>query len=150
MKRAYSKVKAREEVAQTNASLSLGDEFTESTIETAPSNLELHPDRQAMLEEEQEEDLQTRRTGRISKPRGTWASIKQHRQKPSGYKKEMEAAVQRRAELEARSEARDARERDRRAMTKAKRPGKDGKVKLGRQGNVLLSRILRMTKEGKL
>lgn len=148
MKKAYSKVKAQEESAQSSASLPIHNEATRPSPESAHSSLELHPDRQAMLEG-QDSQIQLHEE-EFSQRRRTDASTKNLRRKPSGYKKEMEAATQRRIEFEAKRQARGARERDRKAMTKAKRPGKDGKVKLGRQGNVLLSRIQRMTKEGKI
>jgi hypothetical protein len=68
----------------------------------------------------------------------------------SRYKKDLEVAALRRAEQEKQQKAREAHEQERRAMAKAKRPTKDGKAKLGRQGTVLLSRIQRLTDEGKI
>ena len=72
------------------------------------------------------------------------------RPKQSRYKKELELGEQHRANLEAKRKAREARVKDRKAMAKAKRPGKDGKAKLGRQGTVLLNRVRRMAEEGKI
>lgn len=74
----------------------------------------------------------------------------QRNPKQSRYKKEMEEAAQHKLQLEAKRKAQEAREQERRAMAKAKRPGKDGKPKLGRQGAVLLNRVRRMTEEGKI
>ncbi|KIW49308.1 hypothetical protein PV05_11001 [Exophiala xenobiotica] len=152
VKKAYAKVKAQEEAAHGTSLTerpdgSARDEPTDAT----PASLELHPDRQAMVDaaetrgverpelESQENQYQNAR----SQPR-------QRRPKDSRYKKELELATQHKANIEAKQKAREAREKERKAMTKAKRPGQDGKVKLGRQGTVLLSRIQRMTQEGKI
>lgn len=75
---------------------------------------------------------------------------RQRRQKQSRFKKELELASQHKANIEAKQKARELRDKERRAMVKAKRPGKDGKIKVGRQGTVLLNRIQRMTAEGKI
>ncbi|KAJ9607114.1 hypothetical protein H2200_008186 [Cladophialophora chaetospira] len=151
VKKAYSRVKAQEEAAQAALRVPTDVEATKPASETAPSSLELHPDRQAMLEEEEAPDSQLYHDEKESSHRRrVGASSIQPRSKQSGFGKEMEAATQRKAEIEAKRKAREARERDRKAMTKAKRPGKDGKIKLGRQGNILLSRIRRLTEEGKL
>ncbi|KIX05689.1 uncharacterized protein Z518_03661 [Rhinocladiella mackenziei CBS 650.93] len=145
VKKAYAKVKAQEESAQNTSTKSSGD----TLVDAAPASLELHPDRQAMLDaagtqcstrkdSQHEHNGDFDRSSRPSKP------------KQSRYKKEMELAAEHRAKLEAKRKARESREKDRRAMAKAKRPGKDGKAKLGRQGTILLNRIRRMTEEGKI
>lgn len=75
--------------------------------------------------------------------------------RPDYFAKQLAAGEKRRAEVEARiAEAarREAemakrvadRERQRRAMEKANTPGRDGKRKLGRQGNVLLDQVKRI------
>jgi hypothetical protein len=53
-------------------------------------------------------------------------------------------AAQRREDLVAKERAREEREKERHAMLKARRPGRDGKIKLGRQSQVLLSRVKRL------
>ena len=65
----------------------------------------------------------------------------------SRYTKETEIAKQRQAEVEARARARVERERDGRAMAKARRPDKNGNLRLGRQSKVLLSRVQRLVAE---
>jgi len=75
---------------------------------------------------------------------------KERRPKISRYTKEHAEAAERQAQVEAKNKAREGRDKDRKAMAKARRPGRDGKIKLGRQGNVLLGRVQRMIGEGKL
>lgn len=75
---------------------------------------------------------------------------RQHRQKQSRFKKELELASQHKANIEAKQRARELRDKERRAMVKARKPGKDGKIKLGRQGTVLLNRVQRLTAEGRM
>ena len=147
MKKAYAKVKAREEAAEVTAHGSPSGELAHISPDTAPATLELHPDRQAMLEKEEESRTKTLAD---ESTRNTDGRPRQRGAKQSRYRKEMEAVAQRKAEVEAKHKAREAREKDRKATIKAKRPGKDGKVKLGRQGTVLLSRIRRLTEEGKI
>jgi hypothetical protein len=67
--------------------------------------------------------------------------------KMSRYTKETEIAKQRQADIEARAMARLDRERERRAMTKARRQDKNGKIRLGRQSKVLLSKVQRLVAE---
>jgi hypothetical protein len=57
-------------------------------------------------------------------------------------------AEQRRLEAEARRKVIEEKQKDRRAMSKARRPGKDGKYRLGRQSKILLHRVERIVAEG--
>jgi len=72
---------------------------------------------------------------------------RKRKQKISPYTKETEMAKQRKAEIEARARVRQNRERERRAMAKARRPDKNGKIRLGRQSKVLLSKVQRLVAE---
>lgn len=147
-------MKAQEEAAQAPTQLPTDGKSTTSPLQNAHSSLELHPDRQAMLEEEETTDASPTKNGPgFSQSRRVDAASAQPKDRTprqSRYKREMEAGALRKAEMESRKQAREAREKDRRAMAKAKRQGRDGKVKLGRQGTVLLSRIQRLTAEGKI
>lgn len=67
--------------------------------------------------------------------------------KMSRYTKETEIAKQRQAGIEARERLRQDREKERRAMTKARRQDKTGKIRLGRQSKVLLSKVQRLVVE---
>ncbi|EXJ94956.1 hypothetical protein A1O1_00074 [Capronia coronata CBS 617.96] len=154
VKKAYAKIKAQEEATEPTPSFTAaGNDGDTDRIDQPPASLELHPDRQAMLAApatNQDEENRPRENRSWRNPRESDHQAKQRRPKESRYKKEMELAAQHRLQIEAKRKAREAREQERRAMTKAKRPGKDGKPKLGKQGNVLLSRIRRMTEEGKI
>jgi hypothetical protein len=152
VKKAYAKVKAQEEVAlaASRADLSKG-ESNDDPVDASPAGLELHPDRQAMVDAAETRDA---RWPQEEGPQDRWAQSqgprRQRKPKQSAYAKEMELAAQHQVDREKRRKAREARDKERKAMGKAKKPGKDGKMKLGRQGTVLLSRIQRMTEEGKI
>lgn len=66
---------------------------------------------------------------------------RRRKNRPSAFEKEVRLAEQREAERSAKMKGREERERDRRAMLKAKRPDKDGNVRLGRQSKVLLRQV---------
>lgn len=77
---------------------------------------------------------------------------KRRRSKPSPFQKEIKLAEQQKAEAEQRRREREEaakqrlakieeRERFRRAMAKARRGGKNGQRKLGRESKVLLERV---------
>ena len=72
---------------------------------------------------------------------------RKRRPRTSPYIRETEIAAKRQAEIEARARARQEREMDRKAMGKARRPDKNGKVRLGKQSKVLLGRIQRLVAE---
>ena len=153
MKKAYAKVKAQEHNTWGPVKSQSDSEPTLPSSGAVPSSLELHPDRQAMLDATEADNGDADPDGHGAKQysRATDHSKQRRpRPKPSRYAKEMVAARERKAEIERRRQAREAREKDRRDMSKAKRPSKDGKVKLGRQGTVLLSRVRRLTAEGKI
>ncbi|KAF7713583.1 Uncharacterized protein PECH_003765 [Penicillium ucsense] len=142
VKKAYAKIKAQE--LSTNAPKPI---FTTAEEEKggdeAPASLELHPDRVAMMNEpEREEPKLERRPER--RPREASGHPRQRKPKPSAFAKEMEIAEKRKQEAEARQREREARQKDREAMARAKRLDQNGKRRLGRESNVLLSRVQRM------
>ncbi|KAH7026925.1 hypothetical protein B0J12DRAFT_745939 [Macrophomina phaseolina] len=105
--------------------------------------LELHPERQARLDEP------SPGPGRDEKQKD---QRPQKRQKPKTFSKEAALGQKRKEEAEARRLAREEserqrqekiaqRERMRKQMAKARAPGKDGKRKLGREAPVLLERV---------
>ena len=78
-----------------------------------------------------------------------------NRRKPHPFKKELEQAEKKRGEREAARKAKEEalqerqkrleeRERWRKAMAKARKPGKNGQRKLGRESKVLLEKIQRL------
>ncbi|RMD44175.1 hypothetical protein DV735_g994, partial [Chaetothyriales sp. CBS 134920] len=135
VKKAYAKVKAQEEAEQQP--LQSGNGGPE------PASLELHPDRQAMLDTA-ESAPQTQAQSADEDVNGFASRKRDRKPHQSRYRKELEMAEKIKAEREAKQKARETRDKERRQMAKAKRPGKDGKIKLGRQSNVLLSRVQRL------
>jgi hypothetical protein len=139
LKQQYAKLKAREEdgphksVYEREADVSDNDD---EPAEPVPEpNLEPHPDRMKMLEEESPER-------------------RQRRQRPQPFQKESEVARKKKEEAEARQKAREEadrerasklaeRERFRKTMAKA-RGGPNGQRKLGRESTVLLAKAQRI------
>ncbi|KAL9595490.1 MAG: hypothetical protein Q9219_006419 [cf. Caloplaca sp. 3 TL-2023] len=144
IKKSYNKIKEREPVV-------LPKYYSETSAAengVAPASMELHPARQAMLEEPnvqhtpqeiQSSQYDTRKK-RLKKP------------KPIPFEKEARLAQARKEERERRREAVEKaqaerqrkngeRERFRKAMAKARTGGKNGQRKLGRESKVLLERV---------
>lgn len=152
VKKAYAKVKAQEEADAAAEDGRQGDDDQAEHVpeQPAPASLELHPDRQAMLDAPDQSHQQRSGTGNDDDVNEFHSRRRERKPKQSRYKKELEAADEKRAQVEAKRKAREARDKERKAMAKAKRPGKDGKQKLGRQGTALLSRVQRLMNEGAL
>lgn len=133
LKKEYAKLKAAHQA--------------ETPVDTEASTVsEPHPDRQIMIDQgpREEEDREE-------------ASFERRRRKPKTipFQREQRRAERAKAEAEARREAieqankerqqkLEEREKFRRAMAKAKTPGRDGKRKLGRESTVLLERVRKM------
>ncbi|KAJ5166976.1 uncharacterized protein N7482_005757 [Penicillium canariense] len=139
VKKAYAKIKAQELAAGTPKSMFTTAE-EEAGGEPQSASLELHPDRVAMLNEPAPE-LAPRQERR---PRENDGRRKERKPKPSAYLKEIDFAEKRKQAAEARQREIEAKQKDREAMTRAKRPDQNGKRRLGRESNVLLSRVQRM------
>lgn len=180
MKKAYAKIKAQaeDEAAPSSydpykANESNTDPKPIEDSKDEGKRLELHPARMAMLEEpepEPEPERQERGRGKKRDRRGgkpnndedvngfnSRGSNRKERptrtgvpDKPVRYTKEFAQAEERKKQYEAQQKAREERDKDRRAMAKARKTGKDGKMKLGRQGTVLLGRVQRLMNEGKI
>lgn len=155
VKKAYAKIKAREPLSHdVGPSHEENQQYNVEPTDPEPASLELHPDRQAMLNAPEHQPSRSRPGpwgGEQSDDVNSFRAERQkHRPKQSGYAKELELAAERKVQLEAKQIAREGREKERRAMAKARRPGKDGKIKLGRQGTILLSRVKRMQEEGRI
>ena len=145
VKKAYAKVRAQEaELARP----SFLDSAAESTTSTpGAATLDLHPDRQAMLSAPERPVPLKARINATDNDDVNGFRKRDERPKPSRFMKEQEMAEKRKVEMEVKRRAREERERDRRAMAKAHKPGRDGKIKLGRQSEVLLSRVRRSVAE---
>ncbi|BCS26074.1 uncharacterized protein APUU_50785A [Aspergillus puulaauensis] len=146
VKKEYAKVKAAELAAPQPKQFYLHreeegnkDQDGKEQVPEAAS-LELHPDRQAMVDsgEPAPEHVEGR---------GGPGGRKNRKPKPSAFAKEMEIAEKRRQAAEKRREQREFRAKDREAMVRAKRPDQHGKRRLGRESHVLLSRVQRMVGE---
>ncbi|RKF77767.1 hypothetical protein GcM3_069024 [Golovinomyces cichoracearum] len=142
LKKSYAKLKARESCNPTHTSIS-----TSAPQSTEPASLELHPDRQAIINAPDENISPT--------PQDVLHQKRLHSRKPAYYEREKAFAEQKKAELETRqleSERRameklkrlQERERFRKAMAKARTGGKNGQRKLGRESTVLLEKVKRL------
>ncbi|KAL4738066.1 hypothetical protein BDV11DRAFT_144120 [Aspergillus similis] len=142
VKKAYAKIKAAELAAPQPKPFYLQREQeghegnNERTKEPGPS-LELHPERQAMLNTRDAEPEQADRK----------ADRRNRKPKRGAFAKELEIAEKRRQAAEKKREQRELKAKDREAMARAKRPDQNGKRRLGRESKVLLSRIERMVGE---
>ncbi|KAL3494491.1 hypothetical protein BJX62DRAFT_234365 [Aspergillus germanicus] len=147
VKKAYAKVKAAELAAPKPKQFYLRREEEEGRSEdadkqdTEPASLELHPDRQAMLDTR---DPGPEQGGNRANDSGR---VRGRKQKRSAFEKELEIAEKRKQAAEKRVQEREARQRDREAMARAKRPDQHGKRRLGRESTVLLSRVQRLVGE---
>ncbi|OOG00823.1 hypothetical protein ASPCADRAFT_577 [Aspergillus carbonarius ITEM 5010] len=147
VRKAYAKVRAAELAAAPSKpryTAEDGDdaEKEDRIPEPEPASLELHPARQAMLDQPAPEPEPTPRPQRAD--RRDAKGRRERKPKPSAFSKEMEIAEKRRQEAEKRKEAREFRQKDREAMARARRPDQQGKRRLGRESKVLLSRVERM------
>ncbi|KAK5660415.1 hypothetical protein OQA88_12958 [Cercophora sp. LCS_1] len=125
-----------------------------SVQKTSPTELgaeKIHPSRQSLLDAPEEESPAH---GSEHGERGD-RSQRRRPKKPAYYAKQLALAEEKRAEQEARAAERQRREDERnkriaeretyrKKMAKAKEPGRDGRVKLGRESGVLLDRVRRL------
>ena len=72
---------------------------------------------------------------------------RQRKPKKSAFAKELEIAEKRKQEAERRRKEREFRQNDREAMARARRPDQNGKRRLGRESNVLWSRVQHLVGE---
>jgi hypothetical protein len=145
VRKAYAKVKAQEEDEKEEQLRQQDDE--DGPTDAPAATLELHPDRQAMLDHPETPDRGSR-DSTYDDVNGFRSRRKERRPKQSRYTKEFEMAEERKAQMAEKEKARLSRQQERKQMAKAKRPGKDGRMKLGRQGNILLSRVQRLMAGG--
>ncbi|KAJ5883564.1 uncharacterized protein N7473_010450 [Penicillium subrubescens] len=138
VKKAYAKIKAQELATNTSKPIFTTAEEENTEDKPEPASLELHPDRIAMMNEPEPAPEPAPRPERRPRDR------RERRPKPSAFSKEIEVAEKRKQAAEARQRAIEAKQKDREAMTRAKRPDQFGKRRLGRESNVLLSRVQRM------
>ncbi|KAI1383144.1 uncharacterized protein F4822DRAFT_422286 [Hypoxylon trugodes] len=159
VKKAYRKIKAAEQAASkpdaTNAITVTEDSNAEANV--APPSPQLHPERQAMIDEDEEqEEPSSPPPQRENRPRRR----KQNPRKPGYFDKAAADGERKKAEAEARAQEiarRNAererkiaeRERFRKALTKARTPGRDGQRKLGRESGLLLEKVKKIVGDTK-
>ncbi|KAI2621141.1 hypothetical protein GGR54DRAFT_639270 [Hypoxylon sp. NC1633] len=155
VKKAYKKIKAAEQISsKPNATTTTA--ATGEDADAAPPSPQLHPERQAMLDEDEQPEPSPPPVSAQRPPRP-----RKHKQRKPGYfdkavvdaeRKKAEAEA-RAKEIERRNEERSRkiaeRERFRRAMAKARTPGRDGQRKLGRESGLLLEKVKRMVGDTK-
>lgn len=145
MKKAYAKIKEQElaDVKPIFTNDAQGEEGDDGERPQAAS-LELHPDRQAMLNAPSPEPKPRPRKDNSKNNNRDENGRRKRRPKPSAFAKEMEIAEKRRQEAEARRKERDLKQKEREAMARARKPDQFGKRRLGRESKVLLSKVQRI------
>lgn len=145
IKKSYAKLKAREApVDKPIPDEAIEDGQAAAQLPPQPS-LELHPERQAMLDVPRESTPPPLRA----------RSHRKQSRKPAYFEKQTAFAEQKKAEAEARrlefesrdkerKEKRAERDRFRKTMAKARTGGKNGQRKLGRESKVLLEKVRRI------
>ncbi|RYO91078.1 hypothetical protein DL766_003358 [Monosporascus sp. MC13-8B] len=179
VKKEYEKVKAEEEArAQAEAA---SKSKAKSTTEDGqavnekedgganqPPSPQLHPERQAMLGNDDggDDDVSANPNAIPLDPQNPGdhppppRKRKSKQRKPGYFDKAIEEADRKRAEAEARAQEMERRrvERERklaerqrfqRALANARTPGRDGKRKLGRESGLLLEKVKRMVGDAK-
>lgn len=146
VKKTYAKIRANELPAIQSRSGCLRPRSEESNkVEnehTEPASLELHPDRQAMLNHQAAESVHSSKSPTESNDMGRRRG--KRKPKPAPFAKEMELARQEEDEIARRKKIKELNQRDRQAMARARRPDQSGKRRLGRESKVLLERVKRM------
>ncbi|KAL2129148.1 hypothetical protein VTI74DRAFT_8168 [Chaetomium olivicolor] len=135
----------------------------ETNAQPAPAPA-IHPERQAMLDSSSRLNPEVRQNpddaNQQDQPSQERRPRRPRNQRPDYFNKELaeaekakKAAEERAAEFARREQERQQRiaerERYRRAMAKAKAPGRDGKRKLGRESKLLLDKVKKMMEEKK-
>lgn len=146
MKKAYAKIKAQELAANPPSKSVYAAATEEETAEDGEgekhsATLELHPERQAMLNAPTTPETASPERKHRDRDHG---GKRNQKPKRSAFTKEMEIAEKREQAAEVRRREREAKKMDREAMARARRPDQFGKRRLGRESKVLLSRVQRM------
>ncbi|KAK8119481.1 uncharacterized protein PG998_004107 [Apiospora kogelbergensis] len=145
LKKQYAKIKAAEE--QNSGKPSGGEQEAEAEV----PEVQIHPERQAMLDEDEPEAGPEPNEGgdRPRRPRGPRQRRPDYFEKAkSEAERKKAAAEEREKEYQRRTEERnrkiEERDRFRKAMKKARTPGRDGQRRLGRESGLLLDKAKRM------
>jgi len=167
VKKAYAKIKAQElasappptkpflardeETPTDNGSRNEDSPLNHQRLDPPPATLEIHPDRQALLNEASPTPEPTPTQPKRQKPTDhrhnrdpARRPPPKRRPKPSAFARDIEIAERHRQEREARRKEQELKAQEREAMTRAKRPDQFGQRRLGRESKVLLSRVQRL------
>ncbi|KAL8867690.1 MAG: hypothetical protein Q9174_005497 [Haloplaca sp. 1 TL-2023] len=153
VKKSYSKIKEKEPIVPSKY-YSDTPNTPEPENAPPPASMELHPARQAMLDEPSTSSKDISKTDGERPPR----EKRPRKPKHAPFEKEAQLAQKRKEEAEARREEMEKnrlerqtkieeRERFRKAMAKARTGGKNGQRKLGRESKVLLERVKSLVDE---
>lgn len=114
-------------------------------VPSEPATLDLHPSRQAMLDEPETTPASPQSTRQRRPPRPKSAPLKKEALHAQQRREERERKQEEteRANRERQAKA-EERERFRRAMAKARSGGKNGQRKLGRESKILLEKVQKM------
>lgn len=148
VKKSYNKLKDREQLEKPQ-----GIPAIYNFEENQPASLELHPDRQAMLDKP-EPTVHGRPETAVERPRRQ----RSQRRKKAPFEKEVHLAQQDKEHAEAKRQATEESNRERHArleekerfrkeLAKARGGGKSGQRKLGRESKVLLEKVKRSITE---
>ncbi|KAI1758679.1 hypothetical protein GGR53DRAFT_216363 [Hypoxylon sp. FL1150] len=149
IKKAYKKIKAAEQTNAANPTSATDD------VDAVPPSPTIHPERQAMLDKDEEPEPSP------PPPNDRQSRRRRHKElKPGYFDKAAAEAERKKAEADARAreiEERNAernrklaeRERFRKALAKARTPGRDGQRKLGRESGLLLEKVKKMVGDAK-
>jgi phage-related minor tail protein len=151
IKKEFAKIKARHDAENPAPTLPPTEDTQSPEDAQEPASLELHPDRQARIDK----DSASPEPEKVREP----PRKKQRKQRIDPFGKEAQAAQRRKEEAEQRQreyeenqrhrqEAIEQRERMRKAMQKARTPGRDGKRKLGRESGSLLEKVKKLVAGG--
>lgn len=136
LKKEYAKVKAAHDAEKPTAA------DAEITTVSEP-----HPDRQIMIDQGPRDENEEREASSFERKRRKPKAITFQREQRRAEQAKAEAEARRKAIEEANKERQqklEERERFRKAMAKAKTPGRDGQRKLGRESTVLLEKVRKM------
>ena len=148
LKKSYNKLKEREQLEKPQVIPTVYN-----AEENQPASLELHPDRQAMLDNP-EPTVQGGPETTVDRPRRQ----RGHRRKKAPFEKEVHLAQQDKEQAKAKRQAIEEsnrqrqerlkeKERFRKELAKARGGGKSGQRKLGRESKVLLEKVKRSMPE---
>jgi hypothetical protein len=140
LKRDLAKLKSRAANETASAAVAADD--------GPAASLDPHPDRQAMMDDDEEEE-QAPQQRRRRPPRPSTRPDRDHRRRPKADPFAPQAAERERLQDAAAKKAAGAeRERVHKLVARARKPGRDGRRKLGRESALLLDKVKKLVGAG--